>query len=374
MSAAKLYYSDAYLKKSRGHITSRKIKPDGVWVTMDSTLFYPGGGGQSPDSGWIADQEVREIKYEAGDYWYEKMQQHTGQHILSAVFSRLFNIDTISVHLGQKETLIELNCTDLSDEQIKRAELAANFHIRQNYAVKDIFIRPDEINLYQLRRDIKHSGDRLRLIQIGDFDCTGCGGIHVKSTVEVGLIKILGKEKIRGHIRIRSVIGAAAYQHYDHIHDTVQLISTKLTSAVTDLPSRIEGLLNEIKSLKHDLKNFSKRWLKEYATRLEPESTIGYFIISDLNPAEIVQLVQEWLAIYKLPCYIIGRSDDKTHFVLGLPAGIHPAADEFLQNVSAELHLRGGGNSELVQGVILHRDLSQDYIHLSLQKLKEHYR
>ena len=393
MSKAKLYYSDAYLKETQTRIIKRKHEQDAVWITLQSTLFYPGGGGQSRDEGWINGQRIQAIKHEEDEYWYkiaenppddvileldwthryDKMQQHTGQHILSAVFYRIFNIDTLSVHLGQRDTLIELDCSDLSEEQISRAENEANLYIRQNYQVKAIFITPGESGNYSIRRDIKQSSAELRLIQIGDFDCTGCGGTHVRATAEVGLIKILSSEKIRGHIRICSVIGSAAYQYFTDIHNSMRVIGSKLSSGTVDVPAKIDNLLGEIKLLRRDLKSLSNRWLREYARRLEPDDSIGYFIVSDLTPAEMVQLVQEWLVIYKLPCYVIGRSTNKINFVFGLPAETNPGADEFLKNVSDELSLRGGGNAELIQGVIGQTDLSQDYIQLILLKLKEYY-
>ncbi len=391
MHTKKIYYSDPYQTESDSLITDRRLQDSEQWVSLDPLLFYPGGGGQSADRGWISDLPIKDVKEDSGKYWFlvsgeppnkvklvldwelrfKNMQQHTGQHILSAVFHNLFQLDTVSVHLGQSETLIEFDVESLSSKMIHEAEEEANRIVREHLPVQPLLVVQDELAKYPVRRDVKYVSDPVRLIQIGEYDYTGCGGTHVNNTAEVGLIKITKTEKIRGHIRISALIGRPAYDYNTLLHETTFTLSQSLSCSVADLPERVNNIISEIKQNNRTVKDLTDRWIKEYALRLEPKTSIGYFVLQDLSPGEIGLLAREWVLINNLPVFIISEFEKKKYYILQLPKGADKKADEIIGFMAGEHALQGGGSQEVVRGIINLEKLDESYstkLCISLEK------
>jgi len=390
MNVTYQYELNSYLRESKSRIIDRLVDESGIWITLDETIIYPGGGGQLPDRGFINDLPILDVKKENDVFWYQltesppdevlvrldwpsrylNMQQHTGQHILSAVFYQLYNLNTLSVHLGHEETLIELDVAEITREDFLRAEEEANRIIRDHLPVNILFCSYDEMDKYPIRRDVKVESDPIRIIKIGEYDYTGCGGTHVQSTSEVGLIKIIKTEKIRGNTRLITLIGEPAYKYFDSLNKTILTLTKDLSCSTDDLSQRYENLIEENKKSNRRIKTITSRWLKEYVFRLEPENSIGYFVISDIDNSELFQLSHEWLSLFQLPCFMIAGNANPKYFLLRVPTGSKPGADEFVKDNSRELDLQGGGNSELVRGIITRENLSVDYENLVKQKLQ----
>jgi len=211
MPGKKVFHIDPYQTELNTTVESSRSDERGTWFSFQETLFYPQGGGQSSDKGWVASSEVLDVQSSEGEVWhllsnsvpdqvnmkldwdhrYSNMLQHTGQHILSACFKDIFNLDTVSVHLGRDITMIELKTPSIEDDVLLKTEKSANQMIHDNLPVKSIIADRHSLDNYNLRRSIKTNDEAVRLIQIGNIDCVGCGGTHVRSTGEVGLIKIL---------------------------------------------------------------------------------------------------------------------------------------------------------------------------------------
>jgi alanyl-tRNA synthetase len=393
MQITKLYYSDPYLEESDSIVIERREDKAGQWICLDPVIFYPGGGGQTPDRGLIEDLQIEDIKEDSGKLWflvkgsppekvklrldwefrYLNMQQHTGQHILSAVLHRLFSLETVSVHLGQTETLIEIETDSISDKMIKESEYEANRVIARSLPVRSLLISKNELNKYPIRRDITYESDPVRLIQIGDYDYTGCGGTHVKNTAEVGLVKILKSEKIRGHIRLSTLIGRPAFDYFSLLHENTSRLTKNLSCAAQDLPDRVNGLIKDIKNQKSVLKRITTLWLKEYANRLEPQSSFGYFMLSDLDPEELGQLAREWTLNYKLPLFIISAQNGKLYFILQIPENNEKGADVFVEKYGSELGLNGGGSNRIIRGIINLPELDDHYSSEAFRIMKDYF-
>lgn len=134
------------------------------------------------------------------------MQQHAGQHILTAAFVELFNLPTVSFHLGSEQVTIDLAVDTISEDQLLAAEALANDIILENRPIETTWITENELENYNLRKDVAVTGD-IRLVIIPNFDYNGCGGTHPISTGQVSAIKILGTEKMKGNIRVSFVCG-----------------------------------------------------------------------------------------------------------------------------------------------------------------------
>ena len=370
MPGKRVFHIDPYQTELNTTVVSSRSDERGIWFSFQETLFYPQGGGQSSDKGWVASNEVLDVQSSGGDVWhllgnsipdqvsmkldwehrYSNMQQHTGQHILSACFKEFFNLDTISVHLGRNITMIELKTPSIENEILLKSEESANQMIRDNLPVQSIVADRNDLDNYKLRRSIKTNDEAVRLIQIGDIDCVGCGGTHVRSTAEVGLIKILGVEKIRGHARVKIKIGASAYQYFQELHHTFADISTKLTTSVEDLPQKIDLMVEEKKDLINEKKKVTDLWLAEYAQNLKNTEHTGCFALKDLDKDHLKIVSEHYLKINNSPCLFVSEVSGKSHFYIRLPENVNLNLQEFVQQAKDTFPIKGGGGKEFAVG------------------------
>jgi len=263
MSSDRLYYTDAYLVEFDAVV--REVQPkDDTWiVTLDRTAFYPTSGGQPFDLGTIDQAHVTDVvdredggiahvvdrALEPGSRvrghvdWgrrFDHMQQHTGQHLLSAAFEHEAGAKTVSFHLGASASTIDLH-KELSAEQIVRVEDAANRVLWEDREVCVRFVTASEAAKLPLRKEPARDGE-LRLIEIKDYDLSACGGTHVGRTGAIGMIAVSGFERFKGGLRVEFLCGARALRSYRALTTAVNG-SVRLLSVLPDeLPSAIEKL------------------------------------------------------------------------------------------------------------------------------------
>ena len=372
MAGTKKFDSDPYLTELESYVASTKTDERGTWYSFRETLFYPQGGGQSSDKGWVNSNEIIDVQSSEGEIWhlintslsdtvslrldwdyrFTNMQQHTGQHILSSCFKSYHNLNTVSVHLGQDITMIELDVPTVEESQLSEVEQHANQMIRDNLPVRSIIVDRENLDKFNLRRTIKTDNDQVRLVEIGEIDCVGCGGTHVRSTGEVGLIKVLGAEKIRGHARVKIKIGKTAYQYFSNLHQTLTSIGTKLTTSIEDLPEKIDLMISEKKELINDKKRATDLWLAEYAVNLPEQKNPGCFALKDLNKDQLKILSDHYLDKYKIPCLFISKEVDKIHFYIRFPIDYHKSAKTFVEINKSFFFLKGGGGNDFAVGQI----------------------
>jgi len=373
----KLYLSDSYLSEYETQLVDTHHEHDKVWVRFTETIFYPEGGGQAPDRGSINNFPVHNVQLKHNYVWhqidreisgkahlkidwdrrYANMQQHTGQHILSACFANDLGFETVSVHLGSTDTMIELEAEMISDEQLNSAQISANKIIRDAVPVEARMVPIRELDRYPVRRDIKYKHDLVRLLFIGDHDCTGCGGTHVQNTSEVGLIKITGTEKIRKHTRVLAKIGIQAYNYIDQLEHVSKTLAEQLHTSLTDLPFRISSMKDELKKVKQDAHKLNVKWLDLLADKIESRDNIGFYEFTDLNPADLLYISAIWVDRKNLPCYFVapGQTADQYYFVFRTPSDSGIDGNEMISHIHGKFGLKGGGKRDFING-IMHPD------------------
>ena len=233
----KYYLDDSYLFEFTGRIRDIRKKDAGYEIILDATAFYPESGGQLCDTGHLdARQVINVFENDAGDIVHvcldwsapvdsevtgridrerrlDNMRKHTGQHILTQSLIQTVKAKTVSSHLGDEESTIELSIDSITDDDIFESEKLANDTVMQNLPVKISYHERSELEKLGVRKIPERQG-RYRIVQVGDFDCTACGGTHCRRTGEVGPIKIISQEKIRGHIRVTFLTGRQAIIDY----------------------------------------------------------------------------------------------------------------------------------------------------------------
>ena len=272
----RLYYQQPYLIEFDATVTNVTVTSDArTAVTLDRTAFYPTSGGQPFDTGTIGSARVIDVvdtedgailhvidgSLAAGSRvdgrvdWtrrFDHMQQHTGQHILSAAFDRLLNVRTESFHLGADSATIDL-AREVSAHEIARVEDDANRIVWENRDVQIKFVTAAEAATLPLRKEPAREGT-LRLIDVTDYDLSACGGTHVHRTGAVGIIAITGWERFRGGSRVAFVCGARALRAHRRLRDVTTATMRLLSSNADELPAVVERLQAEAKDARRHLK------------------------------------------------------------------------------------------------------------------------
>src|SRR5688572_14413033 len=263
MSSERLYYTDPYLVEFDAVVRETTPQSDRWKIVLDRTAFYPTSGGQPFDTGTLGDARVVDVfDQEDGTIghlvdseietnsrvrghvdWprrFDHMQQHTGQHLLSAAFEREAGAKTVSFHLGTSASTIDLD-KELPADQIVKVEEAVNGVLWEDREVCVKFVTPSEAAKLPLRKEPLREGD-LRIIEIKDYDLSACGGTHVRRTGAIGVIAISGYERFKGGLRVEFVCGGRALRAYRSLKNSVTGSVRLLSVLPDDLPSAIEKL------------------------------------------------------------------------------------------------------------------------------------
>lgn len=289
MSATeRLYYHDSRLLEFDARVIDLSQRDDGaIAVVLDRTAFYPTGGGQPNDTGSLGEARVIDCidaeddgvlhviqgpAPEVGDSVHGKvdwlrrldhMQQHTGQHILSAAFVRLFHAPTRSFRVLEHECEIDVALDDPTDEKIEAAVDLANQIVWEARPIQVQHVNSEESASLPLRKEPAREGE-LRLIQIEDFDLTPCGGTHAKSTGEVGILALRSWERAKGLTRIQFMAGVRVLSDYRKAKNTATGVAELFSAGREDSPALVAKLIDENKQLSRRV-----RELDEIACRVE---------------------------------------------------------------------------------------------------------
>ena len=267
-----LYYTDSHLLNFEARVVESGVLNDRPFVVLDESAFYPTTGGQPHDTGSLGDRRVVDVidretddavmhvldgpldvgtRVAATVDWprrLDHMQQHTGQHLLSAAFVRLFQIPTVSFHLGAELSTIDLTGTPGPDV-IARAEEEANRVVWENRPVSIRFVGPDEAARLPLRKEPVRGGT-LRLVEVEDFDLSACGGTHVTRTGTVGIIAVQAWERYKGGTRISFACGGRVLAHFRAYREVVAIAVRQLSIQPAELPDAVARLQGETREMR----------------------------------------------------------------------------------------------------------------------------
>lgn len=271
----RLYYDNPALREFDARIVARDRTERGPAVQLDQTAFYPTSGGQPFDTGRLGDVAVLDVWEDAaGEVWhlleaaqeqdavhgvidwprrFDHMQQHSGQHLLSAGLFRLLEAQTIGFHLGAEESTIDLDLTELSWDSAFDVEADVNRVIWENRPFEIHAVNEEEIHQVPLRKAPQVSGT-IRVIWVPDYDASACGGTHVARTGAVGMVKITRIERYKGGIRVGFVTGKRALHDYQQVLRGMQAVSTDLSVGRDELADAVGRLQSEVKESRRELK------------------------------------------------------------------------------------------------------------------------
>jgi len=375
---SRLYYSDSYTRAFSARIVARLNAPDHPAVVLDQTYFYPTSGGQPFDRGRLNGVPVVDVTAREADGailhvleaevsgdtaegeidWprrFDHMQHHTGQHVLSQAFVRTARAETVSFHLGAGGVSIDLAIPKLAPADLDRAEALANDIVQRNVEVRAWFPTEAELSTLTLRRDPKIQGP-LRVVAIGDFDFTACGGTHVARAGEIGLIKITGVGKAGKDTRVEFLCGGRALRDYHQKNALLTQLAADFSTGIGEVDQAVAKLRAEYQELRRSLNAARAQLLDHEAADLAASapSQNGLRIVRrawpDRDPAELRALAER-LAKQPGVVALLGTAGSKAHLVFARAADADKDMAALLKTALAVLGpARGGGSSQIAQG------------------------
>jgi len=339
----KVYLENPYLRQLEARIVEKKYDNNKYYLITNKTIFYPNlAGGQPGDKGTINGIEVLEA-YEDGDDiihvlgenihsdkvkmtidWntrFDYMQQHSGQHLLSSVFYKLFNGETIGFYIGKEYVYIDVNIHKISNEEIEKVESFANKIVFSNFSIKTYIVEREDMDKIPVRKNINLNSN-IRIVEIDEIDFSPCCGTHVRSTGEIGLIKIRKVEPYKGNIRVEFVCGHRALKDYTWKSSYIRDISNMLSVKDKDVKNKVEKLYKEKENLEKE-----NRKLREKIYKYEAESLFNEgksynnvkIIVKKFSNKSIkdIQNISNILRSYENTISLLGAAnEEKMQFVI----------------------------------------------------------
>ncbi len=373
MTTDRLYYTDSYLTGFQG--TVLQCAEDGRRVYLDRTAFYPTSGGQPFDTGTlggirvidVVDEEDRvahlleaplaEGPVEGQVDWvrrFDHMQQHTGQHLLSAVIAELFGFETVSVHFGQEIATLDLDAGSLSAAEVRQAELRANAVVTENRPVTVGF--EDASTATGLRKASARTG-QIRIVTIAGLDRSACGGTHVRATGEVGPILLRRVERVKKLVRVEFLCGARAVQRARADYDALSAMATTASTGLDEVPVLFEKLRNELKvgdtarrALEEELNGYRGAALHAAAV---PNAAGRRVIVHCPDTATVESMRGLANAVTTRPGTVfVGAIATPPTLLLATSADSGLDAGAILKPILSALGGRGGGQARQAQGTV----------------------
>jgi alanyl-tRNA synthetase len=370
----RLYYTDACLREFDATVLDVIDVEGRRAALLDRTAFYPTSGGQPFDTGVLGSAKVVDVvarddemilhvvegAIERGPIhgsidWnrrFEHMQQHTGQHVLSAALERVCHVRTESFHLGALSSTIDL-AREVSPSEIAAAELEANTIVWDDRPVTIRFADETAAAALPLRKEPKRTG-LLRIVEIEGIDLSACGGTHISRTGAIGSIAVSSFERFRGGTRIEFRCGGRALQGYRALRDSLSAASRLLSTARDDVPGAIERLQAESKLARTRVKDLQEQLAQYQAAALAARGA------SVEDSVHVVERVDGWdmAGLKAIALAVAARPGHLVVLVGGTPVSIVAArasdvtadAAAIVKAATAKFGGKGGGRPELAQG------------------------
>ena len=373
-----LYFDDPFTLEFEADVTE-SIPLDGgrFGVVLPRTYFYPTSGGQEHDTGSIGDARVLDVYKEddnivhvldrelaSGVYpakidkerRFRHMQHHTAQHILSASFLEVADIDSLSANInGDTPSTIDLEVGELDEETLRRAEVFANNIFFENRIVKTYHVSEEEISKLPVRKPPKVNGS-IRVVEVDGFDYTPCGGTHMTQTGMIGILKIVRTERVNQKLRIHFVAGFQALELFGQVQSAAQGAALLLDRGLDGVIASVEHLQSNLKQMKNELDSLRGGVLGVEAEKLIANAEIvgDYRLVTALfetRPASELRSLADKLRRKAGTVAILASYDGaKLSLVTACSEDTNIDARELLDNHLIPIGGRGGGSPTLAQG------------------------
>lgn len=366
----KLFYMDSHLKEFDATVISCEPYGEGYRAVLDRTAFFPEGGGQASDTGWLNDVEVLDVQEKCGEIYhyirdiiptgttvqgkiqweerFSKMQQHTAEHIISGLIYKQYGYHNVGFHLADTYCTMDLD-GPLSKKQLKELEWKANEAVFKNIPIEVLYPSKEELVKLAYRSKIEIEG-QVRIVQIPGYDMCACCAPHVKRTGEIGLIKMVHVQNYKGGVRITMLSGSRALADYQQKEESVKGIMSLLAAKEELVVEAVEQLKEDNNALKIQMLELQRSILRMRAEQISVEDIVCVFEEKmDMGLArEFMNLLLNRGAEI---CAVFCRKDTQEYrYVIG-------SKNKNMQELGKWLYQsfdgKGGGKPDMIQGTIL---------------------
>lgn len=370
-----LYYQDVMMQQFNAQVVRTGNVENRSYVVLSNTAFYPTGGGQPHDTGMINDCPVVDVEkvddeirhFVEGNIdalegevtgridWerrFDHMQQHCGQHILTAALVDLFNFPTVSFHLGTELVTIDIATDQISDEQLAQAEKRANEIILENRPIETKWLSKEELSSYPLRKNVSVEED-IRLVIIPEYDYNGCGGTHPTSTGQVNALKIMGTEKMKSNTRISFVCGKRVLHQLAMRKTVLSDVARQLSVPEHSAAEALRKMFIEAKATEKALEDAQNQLLEYEAMELVEKSENGIVGASFENRSvQALQKLGRTVVSQKEDgiCLLVANNDDKLQFIAARGNQVGKSMKMISGAILPLINGKGGGSDAFVQG------------------------
>ncbi len=352
----KLYDMDSHLTLFTAWVTDCQAGDKGYWVALNRTAFFPGGGGQSADTGWLGGSRVTDMRETDGviyhlcdkplsgevsgridfDKRFDQMQQHTGEHIVSGIVHRMFGYDNVGFHMGSDLVTMDFNGW-IPEERLPQIEQEANEAVWKNSTVRCWYPSPKELAKISYRSKGGLTG-AVRLVDMSGVDRCACCGSHVASTGEIGMVKIVSCVKFRKGARMELVCGNRALRYLSGIYEQARLASQALSAKVTEIGAAARQAQNR---LEREKQRYAALQRRHFAAIANTGLTAALCFEPGLDSRELRQLCEAMVC----PAAVFSGENGSYQMCL-----FGESAAALGKTLTESFHGRGGGRDGFFQG------------------------
>lgn len=364
-----LFYRDEYAREFDAEVISCQKGKKGYEVALSDTAFYPEGGGQPADRGTLGQVNVLDVKRRNGEIlhitdaplepgmtvhgvldWerrFDHMQQHSGEHILSGVVHAQFGYDNVGFHMNDEVVTVDFN-GPITWEEAMELEDKVNAYIWTDAESRELYPSEEELKAMDYRSKIELKG-KVRLVEYPGADLCACCGTHVAHAGEIGLMKILSVSRHKDGVRMEMLFGGRAMKDYDRKHLLNTEFSCRLSAKPYETGEALQRVLDEMNAMKFRMQAMNERYYAMRATSIPVGEPVIFFNEPGMSMVEIRKFCDYLISTGKVKTAMIISPKDKesVNYVMG-------SADLNMRDVgkllNEELHGRGGGRPEMVQG------------------------
>ena len=365
----RLYYEDVYKKEFTAKVLECREVKKGFHIILDQSAFYPEGGGQPSDTGYLGDVKVKEVHEKDGELFhytdkpletgtevqgridwarrFDLMQQHSGEHMVSGLIHEAYGYDNVGFHMGSDTITVDLN-GPLDESQLAEIERKTNEKIWEDSEVKILYPTPDELEKIDYRSKKELTG-QVRIVEFPGVDICACCGTHVTHTGEIGMVKLLSVEKFREGVRIEMICGKRVLDYLNMVNEQNHQISVKLSAKADKTAQAVERLQDENLRLKGQVNQFVDDICRKEAERYAGSGSVLIFM-DGMDNDGVRKLADAVTQTCQGCCAVFSRNPDGSYkYAMGEKDG---DLRQFTKEMNAELNGRGGGKPFFVQGSV----------------------
>lgn len=370
MNITEKLFDDGHLKSFDATVLSCEPIKKGFAIILDKTAFFPEGGGQLADVGTLNDVKVSDVKIkneiithitdkplEVGSIvhgeidWnirFRRMQNHSGEHIVSGIIHKMFGYDNVGFHMGTNEVTLDVNGL-LTDDNIKTIEYKSNLAVVSNAKVTITYPSSDALTSLDYRSKLDIT-ENVRIVTIEGYDMCACCAPHVSNTGEIGIIKILDAIHYKGGMRISMLCGLDALEDYSQRNQSVMKISALLSAKQKEVVKAVEKLNNDIQEQKQIANKLKSQILQVEIDKLKKVDGNLCIFEQDFDMLSIRNLANEGINFTDGICAVFS-GDDNSGYMYVMSSKNIPLRDK-AKEINSTLKGKGGGSNEMIQGSV----------------------